>query len=154
MAAHALSAAFASCLFGGLVGAAFLTLFILVAQPVVLLFKSPELLMISVFGWSTVSILAGRLAIMSIVASGLGLHVGTIREGPSNGEQRISSYDFPYLTNGLKLVIVGFGIFAVPEIVNLMRTDKSISERSSLRSNGQTASKTGEPTFGLRLDAP
>lgn len=134
-AANALSAAFASCLFGGLVGAAFLTLFILVARPVVLLFKSSELVMISVFGWSIVSVLAGRLAIKGLVASGLGLLVGTLRERPSNGELRMSSYNFPYLTNELKLVIVGFGIFAVPEIVDLLRTDKSISERSTLRSD-------------------
>src|SRR6056300_927688 len=57
-AARALSAAFASSLFGGLVGAAFLTIFILVARPIVLMFKSPELLMVSVFGLSMVGILA------------------------------------------------------------------------------------------------
>merc|ERR1711991_843814 len=51
-AARALAAAFSSSLFGGLVGATFLTVFILVARPVVLLFKSPELLMVSVFGLS------------------------------------------------------------------------------------------------------
>ena len=33
----------------------------------------------------------------------------------------MSSYDFPYLTDGLKLVIVGLGIFAIPEIVALLR---------------------------------
>ncbi|MEO0356749.1 MAG: tripartite tricarboxylate transporter permease [Pseudomonadota bacterium] len=131
-AARALSAAFASSLFGGLVGAAFLTIFILVARPVVLLFKSPELLMVSVFGLSMVGILAGRIAIKGVVAAGLGLLVGTIGEGPFNGELRMSSYDFPYLTDGLKLVIVGLGIFAIPEIVALLRKDKAISDRQVL----------------------
>jgi TctA family transporter len=134
MAARALSAAFASSLFGGLVGALFLTLFILVARPIVLLFKSPELLMVSVFGLSMVGILAGRIAMKGIVAAGLGLLVGTIGEGPFNGELRMSSYDFPYLTDGLKLVIVGLGIFAIPEIVALLRKDKPISEKSNLGS--------------------
>lgn len=131
-AARALSAAFASSLFGGLVGAAFLTIFILVARPVVLLFKSPELLMVSIFGLSMVGILAGRIAIKGIVAAGLGLLVGTIGEGPFNGELRMSSYDYPYLTDGLKLVIVGLGIFAIPEIVALLRKDKAISDRQAL----------------------
>jgi len=131
-ASRALSAAFASSLFGGLVGAAFLTVFILVARPVVLLFKSPELLMISVFGLSMVGILAGRIAIKGVVAAGLGMLVGTIGEGPFNGELRMSSYDFPYLTDGLKLVIVGLGIFAIPEIVALLRQDKAISDRQNL----------------------
>jgi TctA family transporter len=131
-AARALSAAFASSLFGGLVGAAFLTFFILVARPLVLKFQSPELLMVSVFGLSMVGILAGRIAIKGIVAAGVGMLIGTIGEGPFNGELRMSSYDYPYLTDGLKLVIVGLGIFAIPEIVALLRKDKAISDRQVL----------------------
>jgi len=133
-AARALSAAFASSLFGGLIGAAFLTIFILVARPVVLLFKSPELLMVSVFGLSMVGILAGRIAIKGIVAAGIGMLIGTIGEGPFNGELRMASYDLPYLTDGLKLVIVGLGIFAIPEIIALLRQDKAISERAAIGS--------------------
>ncbi len=33
--------------------------------------------------------------------------IGTIGEGASSGDLRMSSYDFPYLVDGLKLVIVG-----------------------------------------------
>src|SRR6056300_558085 len=131
-AARALSAAFASSLFGGLVGAAFLTIFILVARPIVLMFKSPELLMVSIFGLSMVGILAGRIAIKGVVAAGLGLLVGSIGEGPFAGELRMSSYDYPYLTDGLKLVIVGLGIFAIPEVIALLRQDKAISDRQAL----------------------
>ena len=131
-AARALSAAFASSLFGGLVGALFLTFFILIARPIVLKFQSPELLMVSAFGLSMVGILAGRIALKGIMAAGIGMLVATIGEGPFNGELRMSSYDYPYLTDGLKLVIVGLGIFAIPEIIALLRQDKAISERSGL----------------------
>lgn len=131
-AARALSAAFASSLFGGLVGAAFLTVFILVARPVVLEFRTPELLMITIFGLSMVGILAGRVALKGIVAAGLGMMIGTIGEGDSAGELRMASYDMPYLVDGLKLVIVGLGIFAVPEIVALLRQDRAISDRPAL----------------------
>ncbi|WP_147127313.1 tripartite tricarboxylate transporter permease [Shimia ponticola] len=132
MAARALSAAFASSLFGGLVGASFLTIFILVARPVVLEFRTPELLMITIFGLSMVGILAGRVAIKGIVAAGLGMLIGTIGEGASSGDLRMSSYDFPYLTDGLKLVIVGLGIFAIPEIISLLRQDRAISKTTQL----------------------
>ena len=81
-AARALSAAFASSLFGGLVGAAFLTIFILVARPVVLLFKSPELLMVSIFGLSMVGILAGRIAIKGGSGGGSRLADGINWRGP------------------------------------------------------------------------
>jgi len=132
MAARALSAAFASSLFGGLVGASFLTIFILIARPIVLEFRTPELLMITIFGLSMVGILAGRVAIKGIVAAGLGMLIGTIGEGASSGDLRMSSYDFPYLTDGLKLVIVGLGIFAIPEIISLLRKDRAISDRPQL----------------------
>lgn len=131
-AARALSAAFASSLFGGLVGASFLTFFILIARPIVLEFRTPELLMITIFGLSMVGILAGRVAIKGIVAAGLGMLIGTIGEGASSGDLRMSSYDFPYLTDGLKLVIVGLGIFAIPEIISLLRKDRAISEEPQL----------------------
>ena len=131
-AARALSAAFSASLFGGLVGAAFLTVFILVARPIVLEFRTPELLMVTLFGLSMVGILAGRVAIKGIVAAALGMLIGTIGEGDSSGALRMASYDFPYLTDGLKLVIVGLGIFAIPEIVALLRQDRAISNRESL----------------------
>ncbi|MEM9229206.1 MAG: tripartite tricarboxylate transporter permease [Pseudomonadota bacterium] len=132
LAARALSAAFASSLFGGLVGASFLTVFILVARPIVLEFRTPELLMITIFGLSMVGILAGRVAIKGLVAAGLGMLIGTIGEGASSGDLRMSSYDFPYLADGLKLVIVGLGIFAIPEIISLLRQDRAISKESAL----------------------
>lgn len=131
-AARALSAAFSSSLFGGIVGAAFLTFFILVARPIVLMFQSPELLMVAIFGVSMVGILAGRVALKGLAAAGLGMMIAMIGEGPFNGEPRLTSYDYPYFLDGLKLVIVGLGIFAVPEIIALLRKGQSINERETL----------------------
>jgi len=131
-AARALSAAFASSLFGGLVGAAFLTAFILVARPIVLAFGLPEMLMITILGLSMVAVLAGRVALKGLAAAGLGLMIGTIGEADAGGSLRMATYDIPYLTDGLQLVIVGLGIFAVPEIVSLLRQDRSIAEGAKL----------------------
>ncbi|MGF1475244.1 MAG: tripartite tricarboxylate transporter permease [Geminicoccaceae bacterium] len=131
-AARALSAAFASSLFGGLVGASFLTLFILIARPLVLAFGLPEMLMITALGLSMVAILAGRIALKGLAAAGLGIMIGTIGEAPAAGSLRMASYDIPYLVDGLQLVIVGLGIFAVPEIVSLLRQDRSIAREARL----------------------
>lgn len=133
-AARALSAAFASSLFGGLIGASFLTVFILIARPIVLSFGLPEMLMITILGLSMVAILAGRVAIKGMAAAGLGLMVGTIGEADAGGSLRMASYDIPYLTDGLKLVIVGLGIFAIPEIISLLRQDRAISKSATLGS--------------------
>ena len=131
-AARALSAAFASSLFGGLVGASFLTFFILIARPIVLAFGLPEMLMITTLGLSMVAILAGRIPLKGLAAAGLGLMVGTIGEADAGGSLRMASYDIPYLTDGLKLVIVGLGIFAIPEIIALLRQDRAISNEPML----------------------
>ncbi|WP_121632817.1 tripartite tricarboxylate transporter permease [Tropicibacter alexandrii] len=131
-AARALSAAFTSSLFGGLVGAVFLTLFIVVARPLVLAFGLPEMLMISILGLSMVAVLAGRVALKGLAAAGLGMLIGTIGVADAGGSLRMASYDFPYLTDGLQLVIVGLGIFAVPEIVSLLRQDRSIAKDAKL----------------------
>ncbi|MEE4015509.1 tripartite tricarboxylate transporter permease [Roseibium sp. FZY0029] len=131
-AARALSAAFTSSLFGGLVGALFLTIFILFARPIVLAFGLPEMLMITILGLSMVAVLAGRVALKGLAAAGLGMLIGTIGEADAGGSLRMATYDIPYLVDGLSLVIVGLGIFAVPEIVSLLRQDRSIAKDANL----------------------
>ncbi|MCP4624345.1 MAG: tripartite tricarboxylate transporter permease [bacterium] len=131
-AARALAAAFSSSLFGGLLGASFLTFFILIARPIVLAFGLPEMLMITTLGLSMVAILAGRIPLKGVAAACMGLMVGTIGEADAGGSLRMSTYDIPYLTDGLKLVVVGMGIFAIPEIVSLLRQDRAIARDAKL----------------------
>lgn len=131
-ATRALSAAFISSLFGGLFGACVLTFFILIAKPLVLAFGLPEMLMITLLGLSMVAILAGRLPLKGIAAAGMGLMLGTVGEAGAGGSLRMSTYSVPYLIDGFSLVIVGLGIFAIPEIVSLLRTDRPISNSGTL----------------------
>lgn len=131
-AARALSAAFVSSLFGGILGAIVLTFFLLIARPLILAFGTPEMLMITLLGLSMVAILAGRIPLKGVAAAGLGLMVGTIGASDASGSLRMSSYSLPYLTDGVKLVIVGLGIFAVPEIIALLRQDSAISKTGGL----------------------
>ncbi|MES9944541.1 MAG: tripartite tricarboxylate transporter permease [Candidatus Thiodiazotropha sp.] len=130
-AARALSAAFSSSLFGGLLGAIVLTFFILIARPIVLAFGLPELLMLTILGLSMVGVLAGRSLLKGLVAAGLGLMVGAIGEAPAQGSSRMD-FGAWYIQDGLQLVIVGLGIFAIPEIISLLRQDRAISKSASL----------------------
>ena len=133
-AARALAAAFTSSLMGGLFGAVVLTGVILIARPLILAFGLPEMLMITILGLSMVAILAGRVPLKGIVAAGAGVLFGTIGAAPAGGSLRMSTYDLPYLVDGFQLVIVGLGIFAVPEIVSLLRQDRSIATAGELGS--------------------
>lgn len=130
-AARALSAAFTSSLFGGLFGAIVLTGFVLIARPLILAFGSAELFMLSLFGLSMVGVLAGMSLPKGLAACGLGLVLGSVGAAPATGEFRMV-FDVDYLYDGIPLVIVGLGLFAIPEIVDLLRQDRSIAGGGSL----------------------
>ncbi|MFN7004179.1 MAG: tripartite tricarboxylate transporter permease, partial [Roseinatronobacter sp.] len=130
-AARALSAAFFASLVGGLIGAVVLTGFVLVARPVILAFSSAELFMLSVFGLSMVGVLAGKSLVKGVAACALGLIIGSIGGAPATGEFRMV-FGIDYLYDGIPLIIIGLGLFAVPEIVDLLRRDRSISEHTTL----------------------
>jgi len=130
-AARALSAAFFASLVGGLIGAVVLTGFVLVARPVILAFSSAELFMLSVFGLSMVGVLAGKSLVKGIAACALGLMIGSVGGAPATGEFRMV-YGVDYLYDGIPLIILGLGLFAVPEIVDLLRRDRAISQHNTL----------------------
>nr|CAD6606722.1 tricarboxylate transporter [Rhizobium sp. TCK] len=132
LAARALSAAFMCSLYGGLISAIILTFFIFIARPLILAFGLPEMLMLTVLGLSMVAILAGRVPLKGIVAAGIGLLAGTIGAAGAGGSLRMTTYDFPYLVDGLQLIIVGLGMYAVPEIVSLLREDQSVAQGNKL----------------------
>ena len=132
-AARALSAAFISSLFGGLVGALILTGFVLIARPLILAFSSAELFMLSLFGLSTVAVLAGRSLPKGLAACSLGLLIGSIGGAPATGEFRMV-FGLDYLYDGIPLVVIGLGMFAVPEIVDLLRRNASIAQGARLGS--------------------
>lgn len=131
-AARALSAAFMCSLYGGLLSAVVLTFFIFIARPLILAFGLPEMLMLTVLGLSMVAILSGRVPLKGVIAAGLGLMAGTIGAAGAGGSLRMSTYDMPYLVDGLQLIIVGLGMYAIPEIVSLLREDESIAQGNQL----------------------
>ncbi|MGO4916157.1 tripartite tricarboxylate transporter permease [Pseudogemmobacter sp. W21_MBD1_M6] len=132
-AARALSAAFISSLFGGIVGAVILTGFVLIARPLILLFGSAELFMLALFGLSMVAVLAGRSLPKGLAACAVGLLIGSIGGAPATGEFRMI-YGFEYLYDGIPLVIIGLGLFAIPEISDLLRKNSTIAEGNALGS--------------------
>lgn len=130
-AARALSAAFSASLMGGVFGALLLTGFVVVAKPLILMFSTAELFMFAVLGLSVVGILAGNSMVRGLAACGLGIVVGTIGAAPATGETRVD-LGMDYLMDGVPLVIVGLGLFAIPELSELMRRHAPIASGSAL----------------------
>ncbi|WP_418318576.1 tripartite tricarboxylate transporter permease [Piscinibacter sakaiensis] len=132
-AARALSAAFSASMLGGVCGAIMLTGFIVVAKPLILMFSTAELFMFAVFGLSVVGVLAGASIVRGVVACGLGLMFGAIGAAPATGESRFD-LKLDYLQDGIPLVIVGLGLFAIPELAELMRRQRAIASGATLGS--------------------
>ena len=130
-AARALGAAFSASLIGGLFGAVLLTAAVLVARPVILAFSSAEMFMLAVFGMSMVGVLAGASLAKGLAACGIGLVLGSVGAAPATGEERMF-LGMDYLRDGLPLVVVALGLFAFPEIVDLLRLNRPIAKANKL----------------------
>ncbi|CAD7031018.1 tricarboxylate transporter [Pseudorhizobium endolithicum] len=136
-AARALSAAFTASLFGGVFGALILTGMVVIARPLILSFGSAELFMLAIFGLSMVGILSGSSLGKGIASCALGLALGSVGTAPANGSERFT-FDSLYLMSGIQLAVVGLGIFALPEIVDLLRSNQSISSSGKLGKGWRT----------------
>ncbi len=118
-AGRAFGAAYAASLMGGLFGALMLALTIPVLRPIVLAFGSPEFFMMGILGISMVAVLSGNAPLKGLIAGALGLAIGMIGMDPQTGVIRWS-FGQLYLWDGIPLVPVALGIFAIPEIVDLV----------------------------------
>ena len=130
-AARALSAAFLSSLIGGLIGTVFLTLSLPIARPLVLLFSSPELLMLCVLGLSFAGFLTGGAPLKGGLAACLGLLLGSVGSAPADAVDRYT-FDQLYLLDGIPLVGVALGVFGIAEVIDLLTKGGQIAERISL----------------------
>ncbi len=130
-AARALGAAFSASLFGGVFGALVLSVAIFGAIPIILAMGFGEQMMLIILALTMVGMLTGTNAIKGLAACGIGLMMGALGSAPITGVERLD-FGTEYLIDRVPLVIVGLGMFAVPEIVDLLRRQLTISETGAL----------------------
>jgi putative tricarboxylic transport membrane protein len=132
-AARALGAAFSASLLGGLFGALVLTLAIQFARPIILGVGFGEQLMLIILALTMVGMLTGSSALKGLATCAFGLLLGTVGAAPATGEYRLD-FGTVYLGDGISVVIVGLAMFAVPEIVDILRRRATISSSRTLGS--------------------
>jgi putative tricarboxylic transport membrane protein len=132
-AARALGAAFSASLIGGVFGALVLTLAIQFARPIILGVGYGEQLMLMILALTMVGMLTGASALKGVATCGFGLLLGTAGAAPATGEYRLA-FDTVYLSDGISVVIVGLAMFAIPEIVDILRRRTTISSSRTLGS--------------------
>ncbi len=125
-AGRALSASYMSSMMGGLLGAALLGVSIPLLRPVMLFIGSPELLALALFGISMVAVLAGTAPLRGMTVACFGIMIAMVGSDPQTGTLRWT-LDSLYLWDGMPLVPVTLGLFALPELCDLMIARTSIA---------------------------
>jgi TctA family transporter len=118
-AGRALSAAYMASLMGGIFGAMLLAVSIPILRPVMLYLGSPELLAFSVLGISMVAVLSGSAPLRGVAAGCFGIMIAMIGSDPQTGTLRWT-FDSLYLWDGLPITPVLLGLFALPELCDLL----------------------------------
>lgn len=132
-AARALAASFTASLFGGIFGALCLTVAFVFARPLLMAIGFPEQLMLIILALSLLGMLTGRSMVKGLASAAIGLLLGTIGAATATAEYRMTAGTI-YLSDGLPLVLIALGIFAVPEIIDVLRRHYTISTESKLGS--------------------
>ena len=125
-AGRALSAAYMSSLMGGVFGAMLLAISIPILRPVMLFLGSPELLAFAVLGISMVAVLSGNTPLRGLTVACLGIMFAMIGTDPQSGTLRWT-FNSLYLWDGMPLTPALLGLFALPELCDLLITRAAIA---------------------------
>jgi len=132
-AGRALGAALMSSLVGAVFGAFMLALAIPIVSPLVLSIGSAEFFMLALMGITFVASLSGENIPKGLVAGGFGLVLAMIGLDPIESVPRftleplLGEDNALFLWDGVALVSVTVGLFAIPEIIDLAVKGTSIA---------------------------
>ena len=127
-AGRALGASLASSGVGAIIGAIVLAISLPIVRPLVLTFTSPELFALTLLGVTFIAALAGGSLSKGVLMAGFGFLLSTIGASSQSGLLRYT-FGQVYLHDGIGLVPMALGLFALPEIIDLAIKRTSIADR-------------------------
>ena len=127
-AGRALGAVLMSSMVGAVFAGVALGAAIPIIRPLVLSFGSPEFFMMAILGISFVAALSGEDVLKGMVAGGIGLMLATIGLDPISGIQRYT-FGQLFLWDGIGLVPITIGFYAIPETIELAVLGTSIAKQ-------------------------
>ena len=119
-AGRALGAALASSCVGGIFGALVLALALPLVKPVLLSFGPPEVFMLAVLGITFIAAVSGARLARGLMVGCIGLLVSFVGMDPIGGVARYTAGQL-FLMDGVDLITAVVGLFAIPEMLALMR---------------------------------
>lgn len=114
----AISCAASASALGSSFGILVLIVLLPLIRPLILAFGPLEFLLLTVWGLTTVAMVGGGSRLKGMAAAGIGLLLAFVGLDPRTAEPRFT-FGMDYLVDGLKIVPVLLGLFALAEIIHL-----------------------------------
>ncbi len=124
---RAVSAGLSASVLGGIVGAITLGFALPILRPLVLLFRSPEFLALILIALVFMAFVGQADALKGLISGGIGLLVSFIGLEQSTATQRWTFGEL-YLWDGIAIVPVVLGLYAITEMIDLIRQGSAINE--------------------------
>ena len=125
-AAYALGASYTTTLVGGLVGAAVLYAFLPVGREVLKVLGSAEFFLLSLAGIAAVAVVSSGALVKGLLTAAFGITIACMGNS-FTGENIRTDFGIDYLWDGVPLIPSVVGLFAVPEVVGLVVSNKAIA---------------------------
>ena len=125
-AGFALGASYTSTLVGGIFGAIILYVAIIPAREILNYFASPEFFLFTLLAVLSVGILSTGALVKGILSACLGLVIAFIGYSEVAGEVRVT-FGISYLFDGLSIIPMIVGLFAIPEAIGLIVSNRSVA---------------------------
>ena len=139
----AIGCAAASSALGSTVGIFILMALIPLMRQAAVALGPPEYLMLAIWGLTMLAALAGNSLLKGLAAAGIGMALAMIGYDPRTAEQRFT-FGLEYLHDGLSLVPVFLGLFALAEMIDLI-----VSRRATLSGRLKSQELGGSVTEGV-----
>lgn len=121
---YALSAAITTSTVNGLLWGSLVFLFLPYYVQLILYFGVPELWAFTILAFSCVVFISSKNWIRSLIALAVGLFLGAIGTDPNTASERFTGGWF-YLEDGLQLIPIVAGLFAIPEMLKGLKRGKT-----------------------------
>lgn len=135
-ATYAISTAITTSTINGLLWGIPVFLFFPYYAEIMLFLGTPELWMFAVLAMTTVVFVSNQYVFKGILALALGIFIGLIGIDPNSATDRFT-FGWDYLADGVQLITLVAGVFAVPEMVSALR-DKQAKTKYALDGYQQT----------------
>jgi TctA family transporter len=133
-AAYTLGAVYSVSAVGGIVGSIVLVIVIPIIRPFILNFSFSEIACMAIFGVTMVSILSRGAMLKGLTAGFLGILLSTVGTHFGSATERYT-FGILDLVDGLPIIAVTLGIFALPEVLDLSATRQPLAPKDAKISN-------------------